>query len=254
MTKEFLTSTMEDYLEAIFNLEQEVKAVRVKDIAGRMGVKLPTVTGMLNTLVRRGLINHEKYEYVELTRDGLELAKEVNRRHEILRKFFTDILNIDASQADEDACKMEHAISPASLERLVQFMEFVEFCPRGGAGWLEYFSEYCRHGRSKDKCLEHMKEFIEGHSAKLKSMEEGKGAGNVTRKLSQFSPGEKGRIVKMTGTGPAHRRILDMGVVPGAIVEVERVAPLGDPIEIKIKGYHLSLRKDEASHVHVEAL
>ncbi|HED01190.1 MAG TPA: metal-dependent transcriptional regulator, partial [Proteobacteria bacterium] len=49
MSKEFLTSTMEDYLEAIFNLEQEVKAVRVKDIAGRMGVKLPTVTGMLNT-------------------------------------------------------------------------------------------------------------------------------------------------------------------------------------------------------------
>ncbi|HEC99769.1 MAG TPA: metal-dependent transcriptional regulator, partial [Proteobacteria bacterium] len=172
MSKESLTPTMEDYLEAIFNLEKEVKAVRVKDIAGRMGVKLPTVTGMLSTLLGRGLIKHEKYEYVELTRDGLELGREVNRRHEILRRFFTDILNIDASQADADACKMEHAISPVSLEALIRFMEFIENCPRGGAGWLEYFSEYCRHGRSNDKCLEHMKKFMKNYGAKLKSIEE----------------------------------------------------------------------------------
>ena len=253
MSKEFLTSTMEDYLEVVFNLEQEVKAVRVKDIAGRLRVKLPTVTSMLTTLVRKGLINHEKYEYVELTREGLELATEVNRRHEILRRFFTDILKIDASQADADACKIEHAISPVSLEALVRFMEFIENCPRGGAGWLEYFSEYCRHGRSNDRCLEHMKKFMENYGAKSKSIEEKQG-GQMTRPLSELSPGEKGKIAKVTGTGPAHRRILDMGVVPGAIVEVERVAPLGDPMEIKIKGYHLSLRKDEVAHVYVEAL
>ena len=58
--------------------------------------------------------------------------------------------------------------------------------------------------------------------------------------------------VKVSGKGSAYRRILDMGVVSGAQVEVERVAPLGDPIQIKIKGYKLSLRKGEAANIQVE--
>ena len=74
----------------------------------------------------------------------------------------------------------------------------------------------------------------------------------AVRPLSQLRPREKGTIVKVVGRGAIHRRILDMGVVAGSEVEVERVAPLGDPIAIKIKGYHLSLRKEEAANVQVE--
>ena len=71
--------------------------------------------------------------------------------------------------------------------------------------------------------------------------------------LWELKPGRKGRIVKILGAGPIQRRILDMGLVKGAEVEVERVAPLGDPLEVKIKGYHLSLRKEEAARIFVEA-
>ena len=62
-----LSSTIEDYLETILNLEKDKKIVRVKGIALKMNVKMPTFTSMLNNLVERGLINHEKHEYVELT-------------------------------------------------------------------------------------------------------------------------------------------------------------------------------------------
>jgi len=65
---------------------------------------------------------------------------------------------------------------------------------------------------------------------------------------------EKGRITKVGGDRALRRRILDMGVVPNAEVEIERMAPLGDPVEIKIKGYHLSLRKGEAANIYVEVL
>ena len=65
-----LTPTMEDYLEAIFDLEKSKKFVRVKDIAKRMNVKMPTVTSMLKTLGGKNLVNYRKYEYVELTADG----------------------------------------------------------------------------------------------------------------------------------------------------------------------------------------
>ena len=73
-----------------------------------------------------------------------------------------------------------------------------------------------------------------------------------TKLLSELKRGEKGRIVKIGGTGSIRRRLLDMGMVSGSDVEMERVAPLGDPIEIKVKGYNLSLRKQEAASIQVE--
>ncbi len=70
--------------------------------------------------------------------------------------------------------------------------------------------------------------------------------------LSEMKPGERGRISQVGGSGQIHRRILDMGVIPRATVEVERVAPMGDPIWVRLKGYQLSLRKAEADNVLVE--
>jgi Fe2+ transport system protein FeoA len=72
------------------------------------------------------------------------------------------------------------------------------------------------------------------------------------RALKELKPGDKGRVAKITGGGFIFRRILDMGIVKGAEVEVERVAPFGDPIEVKVKGYHLSLRKKETENILVE--
>ncbi len=71
--------------------------------------------------------------------------------------------------------------------------------------------------------------------------------------LNQLKPGERATIVKVGGEGAVRRRILDMGVVSGADIEVVRVAPLGDPVEFLIKGYNLSLRKSEAQNIQVEA-
>lgn len=70
--------------------------------------------------------------------------------------------------------------------------------------------------------------------------------------LNQLKKGEKGRVVKIGGSGSIHRRLLDMGLVSGSDIEMQRIAPLGDPIEIKIKGYNLSLRKEEAASIEVE--
>jgi len=70
--------------------------------------------------------------------------------------------------------------------------------------------------------------------------------------LSDLEKGDKGKIVKISGSGNVHRRLMDMGLVSGSEIEMQRVAPLGDPIEIKIKGYNLSLRKEEAASIKVE--
>jgi Fe2+ transport system protein FeoA len=74
------------------------------------------------------------------------------------------------------------------------------------------------------------------------------------KSLSELKPKERGKITKVSGGGNIHHRLLDMGLVSGSEIEVERVAPLGDPIEVKIKGYHLSLRKEEAANIQIEVV
>lgn len=70
--------------------------------------------------------------------------------------------------------------------------------------------------------------------------------------LTELKPGQSGKILGIWTTGPLKRRLMDMGVIPGADVVVEKVAPLGDPMEISIKQYRLSLRKSEAAKIDVE--
>lgn len=66
--------------------------------------------------------------------------------------------------------------------------------------------------------------------------------------------GETGKITKITATGPLKRRLMDMGILTGTEVKMEKIAPLGDPMEVTVKGYSLSLRKTEAERIVVEVL
>lgn len=72
--------------------------------------------------------------------------------------------------------------------------------------------------------------------------------------LGDLKTGQSGRILKISVSGALKRRLMDMGVVPGTDVRVEKVAPLGDPIEVRIKSYALSLRKGEARQIEVEVI
>ena len=70
--------------------------------------------------------------------------------------------------------------------------------------------------------------------------------------LRDLKPGESGTVISIGEKGPMRRRIMDMGVTPGTIIKVVKVAPLGDPIEVNVRGYELSLRKDEAQRIIIE--
>ena len=76
----------------------------------------------------------------------------------------------------------------------------------------------------------------------------------MTKLLSEFTVGESGKIKSVTGEGKIRRRLFDMGVTPGAELIMRKKAPLGDPIEITIRGYELTLRKTEAACVEVELI
>ncbi len=70
--------------------------------------------------------------------------------------------------------------------------------------------------------------------------------------LKEARVGQTVRVVKLTGTGPVKRRIMDMGITKGQLVHVRKVAPLGDPLEVTVRGYELSVRKADAQMIEVE--
>ncbi len=156
--KIMLTATMEDYLKAILTLETLKKYVRVRDIAQKMNVRVPTVTSMMTTLAERNLVSHEKYEHVELTGEGTRIAREILERHTTLRKFLVEVLRVDEKTAEKDACEMEHAVSTLTLARLVAFMEVIKNCSSrkkdSGGNAREYAHDFV-------DCLEKMKRIKE---------------------------------------------------------------------------------------------
>jgi len=147
------SASMEDYLEAIVVLGEAKKTVRVSQISKALGVKKPSVTSAVKRLSEQGLVEHKRYGQVGLTPEGERIAGDVFRRHEALRHFLAEILNVDPKIATEDACKMEHCVSPATLERLAKFVDFVLNCPRGEPEWLKGFNYYFEHGQRSEETL-----------------------------------------------------------------------------------------------------
>jgi len=117
-----LSSSMEDYIKAIHLLEDKRGYVRVKDIAKKMHITMPSVSSALNTLKKRGLVTHQRYDAVNLTEEGRQLARGILRRHDVLLLFLSRILGLDSEIAEKDACAMEHSISPETMESLTHYV------------------------------------------------------------------------------------------------------------------------------------
>ena len=119
----YLSPSMEDYLEAIFELDKRKRAVRVKDVAEKLSVTMPSVNGALKILESQGLVKHEKYDYIELTKTGELHASKISSRHHVICTFLKEFLGVDSDTAEQDACRAEHVLSAVTMEKLIEFVE-----------------------------------------------------------------------------------------------------------------------------------
>jgi len=148
------TASMEDYLEAVAMLRGKGKVVRVSQISRKLKVTMPSVTSALKKLSEQELVEHERYGRIKLTPEGNKVARDVIRRHKALTRFFAEALDIDYETAEKDACKIEHVISPLSMERITKFVEFIEACPLGEANFPKRYKYYLEYGQPPQECLE----------------------------------------------------------------------------------------------------
>jgi DtxR family transcriptional regulator, Mn-dependent transcriptional regulator len=149
---EGLSASLEDYLEVIYHLERSNRVARAKDIADQMNVQRASVTGALRALAGRGLINYSPYSFITLTSAGRTVAQDIIHRHETLKEFFSAALQLAPEEAEANACRIEHAIDPLAVDRLVRFLEFIKMCPRTSLDWFSAFARYCRHGSQTSNC------------------------------------------------------------------------------------------------------
>lgn len=149
-----LTHSMAHYLQAIASLSQN-GGTSVSAIAERLGVSKAGVTSMLRSLKTRGLAMHEPYGDVTLTAEGQRLAARTERSRDVLTEFFTEILGLDPSTAEEDACMIEHLVSPGSMVRFLRLTAFLRSDHPAAERFRTEFRDYqnrCESGTQSQHC------------------------------------------------------------------------------------------------------
>ena len=118
----YTSASKQDYLETILTVKTSRGEVRPIDISNEMGVSRASVTKAIGALAADGLVIHQKYGSVDLTEEGLAIAESVLGTHHTLKRFLIDVLGMDSETAEEDACRMEHVISPETLKAFIDYL------------------------------------------------------------------------------------------------------------------------------------
>jgi len=123
---EKLSVSLEDYIEEIYNQVLKNGSAKVTDISNAINVRKSSVTGALNSLAEKKLINYAPYSPITLTKYGEKIAKEILKKHEAISDFFTTVLGLTYEESLDTACKMEHIVSDKMLKHIAILTDFVK--------------------------------------------------------------------------------------------------------------------------------
>jgi len=128
---EALTSAVEEYIEAIHRLSGDDDAPTTSRLAGHLKVRPASVTGMMKRLADLGLVSYKRYGRISLTAEGKRRARSLIRRHRLAERLLVDVIGVPIDQVHNEACRLEHALSPGVESRLAQALGDPEACPHG---------------------------------------------------------------------------------------------------------------------------
>jgi DtxR family Mn-dependent transcriptional regulator len=214
-----VTSQAEEYLEAIYRLENKEGYARTMDLARSLNVVPGSVTNTIENLERKGLVTHEPYKGVKLTDEGRKIASMILRRHRLAERLLTDFLHIDWSEVHDPACKLEHAFSAEIIKALETALGHPKSCPHGnpippvGGSFFE----------------------------------------DETVALTELESKTCGVIVKITEEHPPIlQRLSKLSLVPGQTVVVESKSGPNGPYTVSVGGKTCMVDHDVASIIYVK--
>jgi DtxR family transcriptional regulator, Mn-dependent transcriptional regulator len=215
-----LTESVEEYLESVFKLTHEHGAATVGKLAEELRVAPSSVSEMLGRLRGAGLVEDAPQRGVRLTKAGeLEGARLV-RRHRLSERFLVDVLAMPWDAVHDEACRLEHAMSPEVEARLAAQLGNPETCPHGHAIPTE-------DGTLPDRKLHPLADLGAGESATI---------GAIAEEASDFL-----------------RYLASLGLLPDADVKVESIAPFGGPLLVRVGGAQYALGREIAGKILVRS-
>ena len=198
-----LTRSVEDYLKVIYRLCAKGRHAATSDIADRLGLSAPSVSGMIKRLTEQGLLEHLPYRGTELTREGRRIALRMLRRHRLIEAYLVAFLGFGWDNVHEEAERLEHAVSDTLIDRMAAALGNPRFDPHG------------------DPIPD-----ADGSISEL-----------VYTPLAELAPGDTAEIRQVDTSNPDRLRyIASFGLVPGAVVVVEDVQPFHGPITLRVGG------------------
>ncbi|MCL4458473.1 MAG: metal-dependent transcriptional regulator [Chloroflexi bacterium] len=216
-----MSSAIDEYLEAIYKLQQEEHPVHPSRLAKRLKVAPSSVAEMLKKLAQQELVSRTEDLGTVLTPKGEEMALRLIRKHRLAERFLTDILGIPWDKAHDQACQLEHVFSAEATEGLEKFLENPRTCPHGYPI------------PQKDGTL----------------VEE------ATRSLDDLQPGERAVIICVDEEEPKMLQYLaTLGLLPSTEIEVEEVGPFHGPFLVRVGRAKYALGREVASKIRVKAM
>jgi DtxR family Mn-dependent transcriptional regulator len=219
--RETVSRSVQDYLKAIYALQEGGGAVQTSQLAERLRVAAPSATVMIGRLAEAGFLRHTPYRGVELTEKGARVALEVLRHHRLWEAFLHRALGVPIDQLHEEAERLEHELSDALEEHMTRVLGDPTYDPHGDP--------------------------IPGPDGRLAD------AGHPP--LAELPNGRVGVVRRVPDADPAFLRYLgELGLLPGARVEMRRLEPFRGPLTIAVEGTERVVGHELASRVLVEPL
>ena len=208
------SQAVEEYLEAIHRLGRTPGGVSTTGLARHLGVRPASVTGMLRRLSSLGLITYRRYRDIALRPAGEQLANELIRRHRLTERLLTDVLGVPLENAHDEACRLEHAVSPAVESRIAEALGEPQSCPHGNPIDVESDDPtFTLAGAPVDRAL---------------------------------------RIVRLEDEAPEVVRYLtERKLLPGARLKVKLHEPLGGAVVLEVAGKGHIVGADVAASIRV---
>ncbi len=219
MIRSEISSVMEDYIKAIFNLIQKEGKANTNDLAKSMNVSAPTVTQMVKRLVELKLVRHEPYKGVSLTQSGDKMALETIRHHRLIEQYLYEALGVPWDKVHSEAEKLEHVISEDLEKRIAEALNHPTHDPHGSP-----IPSKDLVLESEDLCL-----------------------------LTELLAGSRGIISEVPDEDPNLLRYLDeLGLKPDTAFIIKKIEPYGGSIVLQIDKNNVYVGSEAASQIRVK--
>jgi DtxR family transcriptional regulator, Mn-dependent transcriptional regulator len=220
-TPGMLTQPVEDYLKAIYGIEQGGTAAATNDIAAKLSIAAASVSGMVRRLADQGLLSYERYRGVRLTELGRRAALRTIRRHRVIETYLAQALGYPWDRVHEEAERLEHAVSDELVDRMAAAVGEPDTDPHG------------HPIPTRDGVIDETRH----------------------RTLSDLARGQRSRVVRVSDEDSELLRYLaKIGIRPGVTVSLTERAPFDGPLTLQVGRAHCQVGPALASRVMVELI